>query len=86
MDERQKLYREMIWRSVLTLVIIAGTLIVALAYVAFYAVGFGLFQKIVVVLIALIVACAVVSIIWMLGWSKYMNKRMWAKFREWKAE
>lgn len=84
MDEREKMYKEMMWRSSLTLIIVAGALICSLVYVAFYAISFSIFQKIVIVFITLIVSCVVVSIIWMTGWSKYMNKKTWAKFKEWK--
>ncbi len=76
------MYKEWIWRSVLTLVIVAVTLIGSLAYVAFYATGLSLFQKVVIVLIALIVAGVIAGIIWMTGWSKFMNKKSWSMFKD----
>ena len=54
----------MVWRIVLTIITMAGFLIGSLIYVAFYTSGFSLFQKIVVVLVALILAGTIVSIAW----------------------
>lgn len=54
----------MVWRTVLTVLVLAGALVGSLWYVAFEAKGFTLFQQLVVVLIAFIVAIAVVSIVW----------------------
>ena len=84
MDEREMMYRSMMWRVILTLLIVGVALVGSLGYVAFYATGFSLFQSVVLVLIALIIAGLLVSIIWMVGWSRYMNKKTWAKFKEWK--
>ncbi len=81
MDEAKKMYGEMMWRVILTLIVIAVVLIGSLLYVGFYATGLGIIQKIVVVLIALIIIGVVVSIIWMAGWSRYMDKKTWAKFK-----
>ncbi len=50
----------MVWRTVLTVLVLAGALVGSLWYVAFEAKGFTLFQQLVVVLIAFIVAIAVV--------------------------
>ena len=84
MDEIQMMYKEMAWRGILTMLIMAGTLVGALGYVAFYSTGFTLFQKFAVVLIALVVAGVITGIVWMAGWSRYMNKKAWTKFRSWK--
>lgn len=48
----------------------ALVLIGSLIYVAFYSSGYSLFQKIVIVIIALIVICAAESILWMAWASK----------------
>ncbi len=56
--------RGIMWRIVLTIVSLAAFLIGSLIYVAFYAGGFSLFQKIVVVLVALIAAGTIVAVAW----------------------
>ena len=56
--------RGMVWRVVLTIITLAAFLAGSLIYVAFYTGGFSLFQKIVVVLVALIIAGTIVSIAW----------------------
>ncbi len=56
--------RGMVWRVVLTIITLAAFLAGSLIYVAFYTGGFSIFQKIVVVLVALILAGTIVSIAW----------------------
>ncbi len=53
----------------LTVVIPTAVLVGALVSVAFYATGFSLFQKIVVMLVALLVSIAAVSLLW-IRWAK----------------
>jgi membrane protein YdbS with pleckstrin-like domain len=57
--------REMMWLSVISVLIPAILIVGALVYVAFCANGYSLFQKIVVVVIALIVAGVAEALIWM---------------------
>ncbi len=52
------------WRIVLTILTVSAFLIGSLVYVAFYTAGFSLFQKLVVVLVALILAVTIVSLVW----------------------
>jgi hypothetical protein len=54
----------MVWRIILTILIPALLLIGAFVYVAFYANGYDLFQKIVIVVVALIASGAIISILW----------------------
>jgi cation transporter-like permease len=51
-------------RIVLTIITVSAFLVGSLIYVAFYTDGFTLFQKIVAVLVALILAVTIVSIAW----------------------
>lgn len=71
--------RGMVWRVVLTIVTLAAFLAGSLIYVAFYTGGFSLFQKIVVVLVALIIAGTIVSIAWV-TWAgrRGMLRGQWA--------
>lgn len=68
MNEREwhnpKIVHGMIWRVGLTIAIAALLLIGSLVYAAFYANGYTLFQKLVILLIALITAVALISFLW----------------------
>ena len=57
------------------MIVLAGSLVGSLGYVAFYAKGFSLFQQLVVVLIAFIVAIAILSIVW-ITWA---GRRGWMR-------
>ena len=61
---------EMTGMIVLSVLIPAILLIGSLIYVAFYASGYSLFQKIIIVIIALIVICVAESLVWMIWASK----------------
>ena len=54
----------MVSRIVLTIITLAGFLVGSLIYVAFYTSGFDLYQKTVVVLVALIIAVTIVALVW----------------------
>lgn len=56
---------EIIWMSIASILIPAILLIGALTYVAFYSGGYSLFQKIVILVIALIVAVVLECIMWL---------------------
>jgi hypothetical protein len=56
---------EMMWMSVVSVLIPAIFLVCSLVYVAFYADGYSLFQKIVIVVVALIVVGAAEALLWM---------------------
>jgi hypothetical protein len=65
----------LVWRTVLTVIVLAGALVGSLWYVAFEAKGFSLFQQLAVVLIAFIIAVAIVSIVW-ITWA---GRRGWMR-------
>ncbi len=54
----------MVGRIIFTIVTLAAFLAGSLVYVAFYTGGFSLFQKVVVVLVAVIISVALVAIAW----------------------
>ena len=76
---------EMIWMTVIAILIPSILLIGALVYVAFYAGGFSLFQKLVIALIALIIVCVAESILWMI-WAGKKGLMNWpqSKQSDWK--
>jgi len=57
---------EMVWMSVIAVLIPAVLLVGSLIYVAFYANGYSLFQKIVIVIVALIVVGVAEALLWMI--------------------
>lgn len=63
------------WKGIVSIMAGAGFLTVLLTYVGFYTDGLSTFQKIVIVLVALILAAAVVSIV-SLVWGKSRWRRM----------
>lgn len=63
------------WKGIVSIVAGAGFLTMLLTYVGFYTDGLSTFQKIVIVLVALILAAAVVSIV-SLVWGKSRWRRM----------
>ncbi len=75
MDETKGL----LWRIIFTILVGAASLISALVYVAFYALGYSTFQKVAVVLIALIAAGAAISIVWV-SWSGRRGIMHWGKW------
>jgi hypothetical protein len=70
--------RGMFWRIVGTILIVTGFLVGSLIYVGFYTAGFSLGQRIIVVLVAFILAIAAISIMW-LTWA---DRRGWIP-RKW---
>lgn len=72
----------MAWRGIATAVIAAAFLAGSLIYTGFYASGYTLFQKAVVVLVSLIVACALISILWML-WMRAGMRRFGGRWKKW---
>ena len=67
---------EMVWMSALALLIPVIILIGSLIYVAFYANGYSLFQKIVLLLVALIVVGAAEGLLWMI-WAGRKGLMRW---------
>ncbi len=67
---------EMLWMTVVAILIPAILLIGSLIYVAFYADGYSLFQKIVIVIVALIVVGVAEALLWMI-WAGKRNMMCW---------
>lgn len=57
---------EMEWMSILSVLIPAIVFVASLIYVAFYAIGYTLFQQIVIVVIALVVIGVAEALLWMI--------------------
>ena len=64
MEKVESVARGVLWRIIGTIIIVTGFLVGSLIYVGFYAAGFDAIQKVIVVLVALILAIASTAIIW----------------------
>ncbi|MDE1860961.1 MAG: hypothetical protein KGH72_04575 [Candidatus Micrarchaeota archaeon] len=67
---------EILWMSVVAILIPAVILIGALIYVAFYTSGYSLFQQIVIIIVALIVVAVAEAILWM-AWAAKKGMMHW---------
>lgn len=65
--------RGLLWRIIGTIITLTAFLVGSLIYVGFYAVDFTLGQKVIVVLVALILAVAALAIIWV----SFAGRRGW---------
>jgi hypothetical protein len=63
-------------RVVVSIIVFFGLLIFAIVYVAFFAASFSLFQKIAIILVAILIATAILGAMWTSWGIKYG--------REWK--
>ena len=77
MQQIEKTASGMILRIVATILVFTAFLVGSLIYVGFYAGSYTLFQKIIVVLVAFILATATVAIIWV-SWA---GRRGWMRGR-----
>jgi high-affinity Fe2+/Pb2+ permease len=77
MQQVEKTASGMTWRIVATILVFTAFLVGSLIYVGFYASSYDLFQKIIVVLIAFILATATVAIMW-LSWA---GRKGWIRGR-----
>ncbi len=73
MEQVDKAASGMVLRIVGTILVFTAFLVGSLIYVGFYTSGYSLFQRIVVVLVALILAIATVAIMWV-SWA---GRRGW---------
>ena len=73
MEKVENMTRSVVWRIIGTIITLAAFLIGSLIYVGFYTVGYSLGQRIVVVLVALIIAIAAISIMWV----SFAGRRGW---------
>jgi hypothetical protein len=64
MDKVEKWSQSLLSRIIGTIIAFAGFLVGSLIYVGFYAKGYNAFQDFVVVAVALIIALAVIAIMW----------------------
>ena len=58
-------------RVVVSIIVLFGLLIFAIIYVAFFASSFSLFQQIAVILVALLLAIAILGVMWTSWGIKY---------------
>jgi len=77
MQQVEKTASGMILRIVATILVFTAFLVGSLIYVGFYASSYDLFQKIIVVLVAFILAIATVAIMWV-SWA---GRRGWMRGR-----
>jgi hypothetical protein len=77
MERAEKMAGGLMWRIVGTILAFSAFLIGSLIYVGFYTTGFDLGQKIIVVLVALIIAFAAVAIMWV----TFAGRRGWMRGR-----
>jgi len=76
MPRKNAFPNEMLGMIVASILIPAILLIGSLAYVAFYANGFNLFQKAVIVIIALVLVGAAEALLWMV-WAAKSGQFQW---------
>jgi len=67
----------LMWRIIGTIIAFSAFLIGSLIYVGFYASSFDLTQKIIVVIVALILAFAAIAIMWV----TFAGRRGWMRDR-----
>ncbi len=77
MQQVEKTATGMILRIVGTILVFTAFLVGSLIYVGFYASSYTLFQKIIVVLVAFILAIATVAIMWV----SWVGRRGWMRGR-----
>jgi len=58
-------------RVVVSIILLFGLLILAIIYVAFFAISYSLFQKIAVILVAMLVVTAILGAMWASWGIKY---------------
>jgi hypothetical protein len=72
-ERAEKMAGGLMWRIIGTILAFSAFLIGSLIYVGFYTSGFDLGQKVIVVLVALIIAFAAVAIMWV----TFAGRRGW---------
>ncbi|HEX7575501.1 MAG TPA: hypothetical protein VF360_03915 [Candidatus Methanoperedens sp.] len=68
-------------RVVVSIIVSFGVLIFAIIYVAFFAISFSLFQKIAVIVVALLATTAILGAMWA-SWGIKFGKECKEKYRE----
>ncbi len=77
MEKVEKMAAGLMWRIIGTIVALSAFLVGSLIYVGFYATSFDLTQKVIVVLVALILAFAAIAIMWV----TFAGRRGWMRDR-----
>ena len=81
--EANQMPRGLMARAVLSIVTLAAFLVGSLIFVGFYTSGYDLFQKIVVVLVAMIIAIAALAILWITYTGRWAGRRgMMGRWRD----
>jgi hypothetical protein len=70
-NENQEVPPGLAPRVAISIIVLFGLLILAIIYVAFFAISYSLFQKIAVVLVALLIATAILGVMWASWGIKY---------------
>jgi len=73
-DKNQETPPGLAIRVVLSIIVFFGLLIFAIIYVAFYAISFSLFQKVAIILVALLAAIAILGAMWA-SWGINLGKQ-----------
>ncbi len=73
MEKVESTTRGLMWRIIGTIITLTAFLVGSLIYVGFYATNFDLGQKVIVVLVALILAIAALAIMWV----SFAGRRGW---------
>ena len=77
MEKVEKIAGGLMWRIIGTIVAFSAFLIGSLIYVGFYANGYDFTQKVIVVLVAVIIAFAAIAIMWV----TFAGRRGWMRDR-----
>ncbi len=77
MERAEKMAGGLMWRIIGTILAFSAFLIASLIYVGFYASGFDLGQKVIVVVVALIIAFASIAVMWV----TFAGRRGWMRDR-----
>lgn len=77
MEKVEKMAGGLMWRIIGSIVAFSGFLIGSLIYVGFYAHGYDFTQKVIVVLVALILAVTAIAIMWV----TFAGRRGWMRDR-----
>lgn len=75
MEHVERTAKGAVLRIVGSIIILAGFLVGSLIYIAFYTSGFSLFQKVVVFIVAFIIAVAAIAIMWV----TWAGRRGWIR-------
>jgi hypothetical protein len=75
LEKVEKMATGLMWRIIGTIIVLAAFLIGSLIYVGFYAGSFDLTQKVIVVLVAIILAFAAIAIMWV----TFAGRRGWMR-------